>query len=118
MKFTVIRSRWLRGRSNDHEGLLLDNNGYQCCVGFRCSAAKVPNEWLLDVEIVRDLSPKQRAKLPKWYSIQTKDGMSNKTLIDEIYTTNDAPWYGTDSEREAKLKKLFAKGGDEIVFVD
>lgn len=110
--FTVKRSEWYRGKGAE-ESKLLREDGKRCCIGFVGQQCGLTDERLLYVSSVSKTLDYGEAchKWPKW--MLKKWSME----IQEAYTVNDRESI-TDGEREAQLKEIFKRNGDEIVFVD
>ncbi len=110
-KFVVDRRTWYRGFGRD-ESMLLREDGKRCCIGFVAKQCGVADAYIENIGAISVLNPEDRAKFPIW--MKTTSKMQNGTL-QEAYIINDDK-YMDDVEREQRLKALFAKYGDEIVF--
>lgn len=115
MKYTVNRKMWGRGGKGGHSSLR-NNRGKQCCLGFVGRQCGIPIFHLKNEPLPSEvLSEEQCKKWPKWFI-----NSSTKRSTQDVYKAaalNDSKDI-TDKVREAKLKKLFAKHGDRIVFVN
>ena len=129
MKFTVKRSRWLRGGLPDESALRV-KGGKMCCVGFYALELGYKPKDILDVSILANL-PGESEKFPK-------KSRHPKRVMDSIYECNDSEIIGRlskeeeeevydgngtakklmDERREEKLTKLFQKIGVTVKFVD
>jgi hypothetical protein len=108
MKFIVDRKTWYRGKGNGGSSLLR-SDGKMCCIGFVGRQCGIPDKNLLGFAVVgRGL---EHELFPIWMK------PFSKSAIGEAYTTNDTIRL-TESEREAKLKEIFLREGDEIEFQD
>lgn len=109
--FTVKRSEWYRGKG-DEESKLLREDGKRCCIGFVGQQCGFADERLLGISTVaRARDNGDSSVWPAWM-LKELGGE-----IQEAYTVNDRESI-TDGEREAQLKEIFKRNGDEIVFVD
>lgn len=118
----ISRRRWLRYDGDGYDsGELRAFNGKQCCLGFVCRqlGGFTPAE-ILQVSMPSDLvSPDSSLKLlakvkrlPKWLL-----GVTSKSDVGRAANVNDSAKY-TDAQREARIKKIFAKHNLRAVFVD
>ena len=113
----VTRRRWLRG---NEQGLLRNKSHKMCCLGFACMQSGVPAKDLVghgapeDIAnnhsyVVNGLVYKNNNDSKYWYD--------HENWVNDAVAINDRMWL-SDKDREAKLKKLFAKGGVKLIFVD
>lgn len=124
MNFTVIRSKWYRGKGAD-DSKLLNKHGMSCCLGFVGSACGISDLELEDEpspEDTRYNSDDAASKWPEWmFGNITFTGakLPNADSPDcrLAMAINDNP-YINDDVRESKLIELFAKHGDTLTFVD
>lgn len=109
MQFTVKRSEWYRGKGAA-PSKLLRTDGTRCCIGFVGQQCGIADSALLNRRTI-GLCPPKDEKWPTW--------TNSNDIADtyEAYEVNDNAKLN-DKEREAKLKEIFARNGDEIVFVD
>lgn len=126
-KFTVVESKWLRGKRNpsgEEASSCLENlQGEKCCMGFLAEACGVPEDvrrraHYFSTQVVEpydDLLPAELRPRPSAWGFG-KDPRSHGEIATEIYYTNDTTDF-TDEERKEKLKELFAKAGVEVEFV-
>lgn len=119
-KFTVVRSRWLRGTDDSS---LLDGHERMCCLGFVCVQRGVNRDALLGCG-----DPQEVAEFDRDASLGSIDGVllnrdderdrwRNSELTNSAIRINDDHEIA-DPEREARLSKLFAEHGFEMAFVD
>ena len=109
MKFIVDRKTWFRGQGRAGSSLL-NLDGKRCCIGFVGQQCGMPDESLLMRRAVFTV-PIDWRKFPKWMeSVGQCD-------IYSAYQVNDAKTI-TDEVREASLKEIFLRNGDEIEFVN
>ena|ERR1700683_3361532 len=115
MKFVIDRKTWFRGRGAEHSKLLR-KDGRMCCIGQIAKLCQVPEDKILDIS---DLSPLRfhggMSSFPSWFRIADTDMES--TDLSECYGINDDEDCDDDF-REASLKKIFARHGDELEFVN
>lgn len=109
MKFTIERSKWLRGQGSTVSALLCDN-GKMCCLGFYALSHGSTSESILNVK-----SPEQ--SLSKDWAEKLVRGDFNNSVCELLMTTNDRIDVD-DAAREASLTELFASIGVEVEFVD
>lgn len=128
-KFTVKRSKWIRGRDTmgsyllraDAEKLGVDD-GKMCCVGFLAKACGLKKRhingcyYISQVDL--DLVPEENRPVVKWmYSGRRSESEYGESVASKaVYDTNDDDGIIDDAKREAELKKLFAKHGIEVEF--
>lgn len=121
MKFTVNRSRWLRGESGG-SFLLRKADGKMCCLGFLALACGATES-----DILGSRAPSNRGSMINWpkeilYSIQGRGAIINESCYDSpecvrLMNTNDSN--GTDdATKEASLTKIFQDIGIEVTFED
>lgn len=102
MKFTVSRKKWLRGKN---WGALFIGNAMKCCLGFVGQQCGIPTNAMHGKATPRSLGDDYCGKFPAWIQ------QSSASAVD----INDEPNL-SDRDRETKLKDLFKKHGDQIVF--
>ena len=108
-KFTVKRSKWLRGTGN---GKLLNLQGKMCCLGFAVNQiCRIPKKKLL-----REWSPLDVVKDTLRDGVFTKDD-NNKYFVEQAIKANDNGAI-SDKAREARLTKIFKKAGIKVIFKD
>lgn len=106
-KFTVRRSKWLRG--TDH-GRLLDEEGKMCCLGFGvnqiCRVTK------------KDLLDKTRPSNVLFRNTPfTHCEGEDRVFIEKVIDINDSEVI-SDSVREKRLTKIFKENGIKVTFKD
>lgn len=111
-KFTIDRSKWLNGElykryenadKDAPEGQLKDHSGRMCCLGFYSQACGVVG--LRSKSMPDELASKERDKLD-FYIINNQydySGCNDNTRL-------------TTTQRESKLKELFAKRNIKVTF--
>lgn len=107
MKFTIERDLWFRG-CGPYGSQLLRIDGTMCCIGFvgrTCGAT--------DTQLDRAYASHRQEFWPKWFFNETG---TNKPDLVKIYNVNDDETI-SEKKRESKLKAIFKRNGDEIVFV-
>ena len=115
MKFTVKRSKWVRGGLNTKYGptYLLNKEGNMCCLGFVCKKLGASKDELFRVGFPSFIQSSH--KIAKTFQELLPD-LDGKVFEDEAASINDDPLLKSNT-REARLKKLFRSRGHEIVFV-
>jgi hypothetical protein len=109
----VDRRTWYRGKGSE-ESRLLTVDGKRCCIGFVGQQCGVSDDDLRGKSDIRNAAAcgVSRQVWPKWMR-----GDDHDASIYRAYITNDDTDL-TDSERETKLKTIFAEYGDEIEFTN
>lgn len=117
MKFTVQRSKWIRG-ANDKvaTSMLLDSQGNMCCLGFLGEACGIPREQLLAVGTPELVHSSYRNRWPAGIlrSAGHDSGATKMIIINNDSNSN----LMSDAAREARLIAQFAALEIEINFVD
>lgn len=105
--YYVSRKKWLRGQAN--KSVLLNDLGERCCLGFVGQQCGMADEFLLD-----RLAPRADdfSDWPEW---MMEDGHDRSGACVDAMRLNDNPTL-SNHERESKLRALFRKHGDRIVF--
>ena len=147
MKLRINRNTWKSGSCGEGSTMLLNRQGYQCCLGQVCSQLGVPDDRLLYLTgpshmLGRAYELEARKKLPEGtlediyqkisevlrlppleeHGFLRWDG--NSELVQEAIRLNDHPSainpdYPIDRRtREEWLIELFAKHGHELEFYD
>lgn len=112
MNFTVIRSKWYRGKGAD-DSMLLRNDGTSCCLGFYGTACGIEEDDMINIGYPANADIES---WPKW--IQPASMAKNHSKDCELAMEINDDASITDAEREAKLTELFAKHGDVVTFID
>jgi hypothetical protein len=115
-EFTVVRDTWLRGEGPDKSYLLREGDTKQCCLGFYLEACGVPREKLLYQAAPAELGE----VVPKQATWLVHGGIARGCHTAEacaLMSTNDEEEM-KDTDREAKLIKLFAKKHITLKFID
>jgi hypothetical protein len=113
MKFTIDRSKWLRGedaKDGLDSYLLRPSDGKQCCVGIYLSAIGFLDDELHgrteDTELRHHFSEESDHQVPHWLCAES-----------EVYGINDSSAL-SEPERERRIAERFAAGGVTVEFVD
>lgn len=124
MKFTVKRSKWVRGGQKAMHKYgppqLLNANGRMCCLGFVCKKLGASNRELERVGFPSDctkVSSKFLELFPDKAGTSSDDPDSCLDMFEEEATRINDDSSIAPNTREALLKKLFRSRGHEIVFV-
>ena len=125
MKFTVDRSKWVNASfGNRGHTLLLNREGYSCCLGFVCSQLGIKDEEMQGYgspnHVCHDRSTQTTNfdLLSKLKSLtQYHYGyVSNTSLAERAIRINDNANISRE-HREKDLIDLFAEYGHELKFV-
>jgi len=117
MKFTVERSKWLRGGK---DGCLLSRKkNKMCCLGFVCKQLGMLDE---DIEIAQMPSSLRLPLREQLTGILLKDASGLGHHFDMDWVKNAADLNDNseiqDGLRERSLTDLFGVNGHELIFVD
>lgn len=116
MKYTVDRKTWYRGKGGEYSALLT-KQGKRCCIGFVGQQCGVRDKLMLDIPTIHFHGPGagylNPSEFPAWMSYSTHGSQD----VDEAYEVNDNEEI-SDLTREAKLKEIFARHGDELEFIN
>lgn len=114
MKFTVKRDEWIRGEQNS---ALYKDDGRRCCLGFLGLACGYKDGDMANYSYPSTMMD-GGSMFPEFLTTkhEHEDAAYNSQLCREIVTINDLILM-KDSDREAELKKLFARGLIEVEFV-
>lgn len=124
MKFTIKRSKWLRGEGVSKSRLLRKGDGKQCCIGQICLQLGVPDKAITDITDVNNIliehSPKlEKVLTPLLLLSDKQEGYRHAAgWVGSAYCINDAQDVPDDATREKHLAELAAANGHELVFVD
>jgi hypothetical protein len=128
-KFTVERSKWLRG--NPQTSVLLDGDtGKMCCVGFLSRACGLEKRTISEQGTLSELANRggssakavSRRKVLAQFLKDLKGRAwrsakyANSNVAQEIYEANDMRHAG-DGAIEARLRSLFAQLDIDVEFV-
>lgn len=107
-KFTVERSKWLRGI-----GSILSDGELMCCLGFVCLQLGASEADILGIGMPSQIT---HVAMVTPLLVKTVEGIAKaSSLALEAVEINDSP-YISDDERERQLVMLFAEhGGMEFV---
>ena len=120
-KFIIDRSKWRCGGNTGNPGargqgstLLLNSEGYMCCLGQVCTQLGVPDQNLLDlmtpIHIEDDF-----ISLPQAVGLTDGGEDENSDFADEVMKVNDDGSLD-DSTREQQLIDMFAEQGYTLEF--
>lgn len=115
-KFTVDRLTWYRGKESYQSKLLLED-GKRCCIGFVGQQCQVPDESMQGAAEINSLENDLQNVFPDWMTDGRRTPDGNISEISKAYNVNDDNTIG-DAEREASLKAIFERNGDEIEFIN
>jgi hypothetical protein len=115
-KFTVDRSKWLRGCAG--QSMLLDREGNMCCLGFVSAQCGVPADALINNPAPWHLLQRGHddAADPIRGILLLEDVGIETDLANAAMNINDC-YYDADAEREPALARLFANHGYELEFI-
>ncbi len=108
--FTVDRATWLHGENRD-TFLKRRDDGKKCCLGFLALACGIPEEAITGVRVLKHLDEPDRMKLPVQLHPQYLSALME--LNDEQLIAYGLP---SDTEREARLTRMFSTAGIDVTF--
>ena len=115
----IDRNRWVHaGRENAGKTKLLNDEGYQCCLGFYCEQSGIPRSLLRNRTVpVEDSSWReavpalyQTCDVPPWHPAWLSLFCANAIRLNDDVSLRD-------EEREQGLIDLFRENGIELVFI-
>lgn len=117
MKFVIDTKKWRTGydgpnKTGEGNTLLLNKEGYMCCLGMCLAQMGVDDDALLDVENPADV--KLDLDAMKIFRINAPN--RNTDLSVAAMLINDGTLTTIDEKKE-RLIKLFANNGHEIEFI-
>ena len=117
MKYIIDRKRWQRGRGAAESGLYLPENRKMCCLGQVAKQCGVSLKAMSMCGAPSSLKNESILKLPKWLYHKKGRALVDSAACGKAMQANDSE-YVTDAGREKTLTALFAKHGDELVFIN
>lgn len=117
MNLIINRAEWLRGEGPDDSFLLRTKDNKRCCVGIYLRELGVPDSVLSGMGAADQ--PRVADKLDPEHWLLSDDHTATElydTNDTEIQPDSDDPIYRDESEREAKIARLFAKHGVFVTF--
>ena len=111
--FVIVRSKWLRGS----EGVLLDDSGKKCCLGFYATSCEIKDEDILGVpspaSLINNKSVIWETKLLELYNnyYRPTGGCRDAILMNDDLGISEA-------DREEDLIDTFNSMGIKLTFVD
>jgi hypothetical protein len=127
IKVVIDRAKWRTGQNGFNatgkgKTMLLNQEGYMCCLGFCCKAAGVKSEDLLDVLTPERLSSARKIDIsntgltvPSISSISNKSIPVNSRLAREAIHINDHSC-STPALKEQQILEVFKDSNFEIEF--
>lgn len=120
--FIVRRKKWLRGSAN---GMLRNENGAKCCLGFVCSqlgykdlgGLDTPSEAADRATTLLEQRNFKKARIPLVEIGLVNNKGSDTRICNKMMQVNDKLNLSS-AEREEKLKKLALKAGFRLTFKD
>ncbi len=115
----IDRSKWRSGgftginETGKGTTFLLNEEGYMCCLGFRCHQMGIPKKDLLDKGAPWELS--YDWDIPDLLDDDDERIYSDSDFTDEAIAINDDPSL-TPAEREKAIKNHFKKIGVTVEF--
>lgn len=117
MKFTVKRSEWYRGHTASSSYLRRVYDGQMCCLGFRALAVGTHIDDITGIRLPNGI--RSEISLEQWKGLVVEtDGIQEATPQCNTISVENDIFDRTPEDREARLTKLFAEIGDEIIFED
>ena len=119
LKVTVKRSRWIHLPTDNlsQSSLLRSKDNKMCCLGFMALACRLTRDAIMNRGDPIDVLPSRMKKSFASRLLEGGEYILTKDITNTIITTND-DGHMSESKKERKLKKLFAKIRVDINFVD
>lgn len=123
---TIVRPKWRRGSIEPDKGfgvgrvLLLNEQGFRCCLGFDAAACGVPDAQLLGIGDPGELA-NQSTRLPRGYRkgrIPRGGGGYHSTAVSDAIMANDDDAIDEPTREIRVAEALKRIGWDDVVFVD
>ncbi len=116
MKFTIDRSKWIRGEGWHNTCLYRPKDDKLCCLGFFSLACGLTKEDIANKKAPRDIEDKLHL-YPDW-ALEV-DLYDQGTFLNYIIDVNDElSKYISEEDREKELTNLFSNLGIEVEFID
>ena len=112
MRFVIDRTKWLRGKGT---GILLNEEGCRCCIGFVGSQLGIEDDDLLNIFCLRGVDGIGSMARTCGFVHSSSGGVTDAPFIQMAYELND-DFTLDDAARESKLIELFKANGHELVF--
>jgi hypothetical protein len=122
MKFTIDRSKWLRGEGQENSYLLRERDGKMCCLGMFGLACGLETEQIKEIAapclVPTDGGPAASFWVKKnaAASFLFDEEDENSRACGELMSINDALEIDREA-REEKIVEIFAKNGITVEFV-
>jgi hypothetical protein len=113
MKFTIDAANWRCWDRGKGSTILLNKEGYRCCLGFVENQLGIPDEELLDVCTPSGVDTPENILTKK----SKHTGLIDNDLTETAMYINDSSDYTYAGRMEA-LTKLFAEHGHELEFIN
>lgn len=116
----IDRSKWRTGGTSYEnqtgigDTLLLNKEGFQCCLGFRCEQMGVMRKDLLRKAYPKDLSDKY--DIPDLINSNPRYDNCNNSFVNEAVTINDNGSIGS-KKREKMIKEHFKRIDVTVEFI-
>ena len=121
---TINRKRWLRGVKNGGSYLRHPNNQKQCCLGFYARECGLKAADINGISTPDGLRPKHFKAVSRLFEPYSLGGDYEASTVEEnpitcklMETNDDSDQDYTEHDREAEIKKLFAKLRVRVRFV-
>jgi len=112
---TIDRAKWRTATSGKGDTRLLNEEGFMCCLGFRCNQMGIPKKELLNKTSPSDLY--MNWGIPDLIDMEFWKGIDfNTDFSNEAIRINDNSEI-TSEEREKKIKEHFKTKDIEVVFI-
>lgn len=114
----IDRSKWRTGEGGLNETgkgdtMLLNKQGFMCCLGFRCNQMGIPKKHLLNKGMPEELA--DLYNIPNLIEGDDEDGWIDTEFTNAAIRLNDNG-YITSKARENAIKEHFAKIGVTVQF--
>jgi len=105
----IDRSKWKTGSSGHGYSRLLNQEGFMCCLGFRCEQMGIPTQ-----ELLEQACPSSLGEVYDIPDLITEEGYDT-SFSNEAMSINDKSSIRS-STRERLIKKHFATIGIKVVY--
>lgn len=117
MKFTIDRTKWIRGEGYNESYLLRLSDSKMCCLGFFSLACGLTPEEIYGKRGISLVMKEFREKYPEWVFPVRNNQFVVSIDAGALEATNDSK-YTSEGEREEFIRAAFSKHGIEVEFIN